>query len=69
MYTTVATVSDGLAQVQSTTADRSAPFRVRLTVTRTATSGSTIKLRAKAYLEIHGGKRRAKPITVAVKVC
>jgi hypothetical protein len=49
--------------------DRSAPFRARLTVTRTATSGSRIKLRAKAYLTIHGGKRRAKSITAAVKVC
>ncbi|HXN38458.1 MAG TPA: autotransporter-associated beta strand repeat-containing protein [Solirubrobacteraceae bacterium] len=49
--------------------DRSTPFRIRLTVPRTATSGSTIKLGAKAYLKLHGGKRRAKSITVAVKVC
>jgi hypothetical protein len=48
---------------------RSAPFRVQLTAARTATSPSTIKLRAKAYLKIHGGKRRAKSVTVAVKLC
>jgi fibronectin-binding autotransporter adhesin len=48
---------------------RSAPFRVRLTVPRTATSGSTLTLRAKAYLKIHAGKSRGKSITVAVKVC
>jgi fibronectin-binding autotransporter adhesin len=48
---------------------RSAPFRVRLTVPRTATSGSTIKLRATAYLKIHGGQSRAKSIAIASKVC
>ena len=46
-----------------------APFRVPLAVSRTAASGSTIKLTAKAYLKIRGGKRRAKSITAAVKVC
>jgi PKD repeat protein len=49
--------------------DRSAPFRVRLTLPRTATSGGTVKLRAKAYLKLHSGKSRTKSITVPVKVC
>ncbi len=49
--------------------DRSAPFRVRFTVPPTALSGATIKLRAKAYLKMHGGKGRTKSITVAMKVC
>lgn len=49
--------------------DRSTPFRVQLPVTRTASSGGTIKLHAKAYLKIHGGASRTKSITVAVRVC
>jgi fibronectin-binding autotransporter adhesin len=47
---------------------RSAPFRVRLTGPP-ATSGRTIKLSAKAYLTITGGKHRTKSITVPFKVC
>jgi hypothetical protein len=48
---------------------RSAPFRARLIVPSTVTSGGTIKLRVKSYLKIRGGGRRSKSITVAVKVC
>ncbi len=48
---------------------RSAPYRARLTVSPTAISGSTIKLSAKAYLKLGGGKSQAKSITAAVKVC
>ncbi len=48
---------------------RSAPYRARLTVAHTAASGSTIKLRAKAYLKLGGGKSQTKSIAVAVRVC
>jgi hypothetical protein len=48
---------------------RSAPFRVRLAVPPTAAAGSTIKLRAKAYLKTRSGKRPTKSITIALKVC
>jgi len=48
---------------------RVAPFRARLSVTRSARSGSTIELRAKAYLSLRSGRRGAKSITVPVKVC
>jgi PKD repeat protein len=49
--------------------DRSVPYRVRLTIARAATSGSTVKLHAKAYLKLHGGKRATKSITTPLKVC
>jgi fibronectin-binding autotransporter adhesin len=48
---------------------RGAPFRAQLTLPSTATSGSTVKLLAKAYLEIPGGPPRTKSIAVSVKVC
>jgi PKD repeat protein len=54
---------------KTVTTVRSAPFRAHLTVTHTARSGSTIKVRAKAYLMIHGGRGKAKSTTIAVKVC
>jgi fibronectin-binding autotransporter adhesin len=49
--------------------DRSAPFRVRLALPRSATSGGTVKLHAKAYLKLRRGKSRTKSVTVVVKVC
>jgi fibronectin-binding autotransporter adhesin len=49
--------------------ERLAPFHLRVTVSRTATSHSRITLRAKAYLTIRGNKRRTKSITVALRVC
>jgi autotransporter-associated beta strand protein len=49
--------------------DRFAPFRVRLTVPRSASSRRRVSLRVKAYLTIHGNKRRTKSISVALKVC
>ena len=48
---------------------RSAPFGARLSVARSAASGSTIKVRAIAHLKFRGGKAKAKTVTVAVKVC
>lgn len=48
---------------------RSAPFRAHLSVPRSALSGSAIKVRAKAYLRVHGGKLHAKSITVTVRAC
>ena len=48
---------------------KSAPYRARLGVAPTAASGSTIKVRAIAYLMVHGGKGRGKSTTMAVKVC
>lgn len=48
---------------------RSAPFRARLKLPRTATSGRTIKLSAKAYLETGRRKRHVKGMTVGLKVC
>lgn len=47
--------------------DRSAPFRVRLAIPRSAAAGSRLKLRAKAYLVLHGGKRPTKTITTTLK--
>ena len=50
--------------------ERSAPFRVRATLTEIAASGSRVNLSAKVYLfTIHGGKRRTKTIRVALRVC
>jgi fibronectin-binding autotransporter adhesin len=49
--------------------DRLAPFRLRLAAAPTATSGSAIRLRVKAYLKLHGGKSSTKSLTVTVKVC
>jgi fibronectin-binding autotransporter adhesin len=48
---------------------RSAPYRAQLFLPPTATPGSTVKLLAKAYLQIPGGKPRTKSIAVPVKVC
>ncbi len=47
---------------------RSEPFGVRLSVARSAASGSTIEVRAAAQLKIRG-KHKAKTTTVAIKVC
>jgi len=54
---------------KSTKTDRSAPFRTRLAVPHTAASGSKLKLRAKAYLVLRGGKRPTKTLTTTLKVC
>lgn len=48
---------------------RSSPFRARLLLPHTVRSGAAIKVRAKAYLTIDGGKLRVKSMTVAVRAC
>lgn len=49
--------------------DRRAPFRQTLTVKASATPGSTITLRARAYIKVKRGKSPTKSIRSKIKVC
>ena len=71
LATTLAAVAKVAFSVDGKTVKtvRRAPFRARLTVPARAASGSTVKLRAKAYLRLHNGARHTKSLAVALKVC
>jgi hypothetical protein len=49
--------------------DRSAPFSAQLTIGPNATSGSTLKLRATAFLILRGGGHRSKRLSASLKIC
>lgn len=48
---------------------RAAPWHALITLAPNATGGATVKVQAKAYLKIRGGKVAAKAVAVAIKVC
>ena len=48
---------------------RAAPWHALITLAPSATSGATVKIRAKAYVRVRGGKAATKAVTVAIKVC
>lgn len=49
--------------------DRVAPFTQVLTVTAGAKSGSTITLRARAFIKVRRGKSPTKSIRATIRVC
>ena len=49
--------------------DKKAPFTQTLTVTASAKPGSTISLRARAYIKVKHGKSPTKSIRSSIKVC
>ncbi len=49
--------------------DRSAPFSAQLTLGPNATLGSTLKLRATAFLILRGGRHRSKRLSASLKTC
>jgi PKD repeat protein len=48
---------------------RAAPWHVSMTIAPSATPGATVRVQAKAYLKMRGGKLATKAVTVAIKVC
>jgi autotransporter-associated beta strand protein len=48
---------------------RSSPFRALLTIARASRSGSTVMLRATAYVVVRGAGRRTRSIRIPVRVC
>lgn len=49
--------------------DTKAPFAQRLTVKAGTVSGSTVKLRARAFMKVRSGKRPTKSLNTTVKTC
>ncbi|MDP8909763.1 MAG: hypothetical protein M3N47_11780, partial [Chloroflexota bacterium] len=49
--------------------DRKAPFAHRYKVAATQRSGSTIKLRARAFIKLKRGKTSRKTLRATVKIC
>jgi len=49
--------------------DLKAPFAQRLTVKAGTVSGSTVKLRARAFMKVRSGKRPTKSLNTTVKTC
>ena len=49
--------------------DKKAPFTQLLTVTASSTRGSTVRLRARAYIKVKRGKSPTKSLNATFKVC
>jgi len=49
--------------------DKKAPFRQTLKVTASSKPGSTVTLKARAYIKVKRGKSPTKSITSKIKVC